>query len=671
MTTTISKLSTAHLDAVDELMKRNSGTVGFLPLEALRYYLENEWVLGAVASDGHLAGYLLYAENRDRFRVTQLCVSNDFRNRGLARRLLETLKTSATTQKVMVLRCRNDFPAHSMWPALGFVPIDEMPGRSEERHLLTVWRLILARDDQLALFRANTSESVLDVVIDAQVFFDFDEPESDVNRPSKVLISDFFADSVNLWYTDELLSELNRNRSAEERNDARTRAREFWEVQHDPISVEILTDSLKQVLPSSTASQRSDINHLAKAASSEIGVFVTRDQRILNKTSEIADLINLHVMSPTELVVRLNELSEAQAYEPNRVSGLGLQWRRLSSREISKFPFDLFLEHDEALWRLKGRVGSLLADPDPHDVEVLWSGEDPVALRGLAYKTHGGLTITLGRIAASNDRTLFGRFLVSDAICRAIGQGIETVEFDETALPASLIQGLSGMGFTKTGENFLRFCIARYLEGDQAFSAITALRPDAISIYRDMDALELERSCSPLISDSDQSYFLIPIRPQYALNLFDRQQSSRDLFGGEPRLLMRWSNVYYRRVTHQLTLTTPARVLWYVSGSQNQIVGSSHLDEVVIDIPKVLFRRFSRYGTLEWQDLHDMCGGVISRDLMALNFSHTFPLNRPVPLSEVRRVFEEDGLGWSLQGPRKLPSNTYRKLFELGYKMQS
>ena len=67
----------------------------------------------------------------------------------------------------------------------------------------------------------------------------------------------------------------------------------------------------------------------------------------------------------------------------------------------------------------------------------------------------------------------------------------------------------------------------------------------------------------------------------------------------------------------------------------------------------------------------DMCGGGFSRDLMALNFSHTFLLNRPVPPSEVRRVFEEDGLGWSLQGPRKLPSNTYRKLFELGYQMQS
>ena len=169
---------------------------------------------------------------------------------------------------MMTLSCRNDFPAHSMWPALGFVPIGERPGRSRERYPLTRWRLTLARDDQLALFRANVSETVLDVVIDAQVFFDFDEPESDANRPSKVLISDFFADSVNLWYTDELLSEINRNRSAEERNDARIRAQEFWEVPHDPISVEFLTESLRQVLPSGTAESA-----IRYQPSSESGVF--------------------------------------------------------------------------------------------------------------------------------------------------------------------------------------------------------------------------------------------------------------------------------------------------------------------------------------------------------------------------------------------------------------
>ena len=671
MTTRISRLSPAHLRAVDELMKRNSGTIGFLPSAALKDYLEKGWVLGAVAGSGSLIGYLLYAANRDRFRVTQLCVAENFRGQGIARKLLNALKDSATTQKLIRLNCRNDFPAHYMWPELGFVPLEERAGRSKEGLPLTVWRLTLAVEDQLALFRANASESVLDVAIDAQVFFDFDESEGDTNRPSKVLISDLFADSVNLWYTDELLSEINRNISADERHDARLRAREFLEVRYDPTSVEVLVESLKQILPSSTASQRSDINHLAKVASSEIDIFVTRDQGILNKADEIADLVNLQVLTPTALIIRLNELSEAQAYEPNRVSGLGLQWRRMSSEELSAFPFDRFLESRERLGRFRERVNSYLIDASSHEFEILWSGNEPVVLRCLRNNVQGMLRIALGRVANSRDRTLFGRFLVSDTISRAIQRGIKMVGFDEAALPASLIQGLSGLGLTKSGDDFLRFCFTEHMGRDQVLSSINALCPDAISNYRDMDALELERSCSPLISDSSQNYFLIPIRPGYALNLFDRQQSSHDLFGGEPKLLMHWSNVYYRRVSHRLTLAEPARILWYVSGNQQRIVGSSHLDQVVVDNPKELFRRFSRYGTLEWQDLYEMCEGNISQDLMVLRFSHTFPFNRPVPLSEVRKVFEDDSLGWSLQAPRKLPSKTYRKLFELGYPEQS
>ncbi len=671
MTSNIATLSAADLDAVDELMKRNSGTVGFLPLEALRDHLEKGFVIGVFSEHKHLIAYLLYWANQDRFRIVHLCVAEPFRGQGLARKLLDALKVSATSQKVITLSCRNDFQAHSMWSRFGFVPIDERPGRSKDRLPLTRWRLILARDDQLALFRANMSESVIDVAIDAQVFFDFDEPESNTNRPSKVLISDFLADSVNLWYTDEMLNEINRNRNADERNEARRRVREFWEVEHDPGTVEILVDSLKGILPSATESQRSDVNHLAKVASSEIGFFVTRDQRLLNKADAIEGVVGVQVLSPTALILRLNELSGAQMDEPNRVSGLNLRWRRLSSQEFSTFPFDRFLEPGERLGRFKERVNSYLIDASSHEFEILWSGDTPVALRCLTRNSQGMLTITLGRVAMSRDRTLLGRFLVSDTICRAIQRGIEIVHFDETALPASLIQGLSGMGFTKNGEHFLRFCFTRHMGKDQVLSLINALRPGAFSNYRDMDALELERSCSPLISDSTQNHFLIPIRPGYALNLFDRQQSSQDLFGGEPALLMRWSNVYYRRVTHRLTLTEPARILWYVSGNQNQIVGSSHLDDVVIDNPKELLRRFSRFGTLEWQDLHDMCEGDISRDLMALEFSHTFPFNRSVPLSEVRKVFEECGIGWSLQGPRKLPSTAYRKLFEAGYPEQS
>ena len=272
---TISKLTVADLDAVDELMKRYSGTIGFLPLTVLEYYLRKESVLGAKAPDGQLIGYLLYGAYPNRFRIAQLCVREDYRNKGLARKLIDALKRSASTQKVMMLRCRNDFEANSMWPKLGFVPIDEKPGRSKEGHLLTLWRLTLAPDDQLALFRANISDTVLDVVIDTQIFFDFDRQDNEVTQPSKALVSDLFVDSVNLWFTDELFSDIKQHNSPEVREASRERTGQFLEAKYDPISVEIFVESLNEILPSGNRNQLSDINHLAKAAASEVNVFVT------------------------------------------------------------------------------------------------------------------------------------------------------------------------------------------------------------------------------------------------------------------------------------------------------------------------------------------------------------------------------------------------------------
>ena len=130
MEITLSPLAPADADAVDELMKRNSRTLGFLPRKALDDYLHKGTVLGAWSHTGTLAGYLLYAANASRFRIVHLCVSDDFRNHGIARRLVDELKKTATTQRGIKLHCRRDYSAHHMWPVLGFIPLDEKPSRT-------------------------------------------------------------------------------------------------------------------------------------------------------------------------------------------------------------------------------------------------------------------------------------------------------------------------------------------------------------------------------------------------------------------------------------------------------------------------------------------------------------------------------------------------------------
>ena len=607
-----------------ERIKRYATTLGFLPRAALEDYLQKEGVLGAKAQDGRLVGYLMHAANRDRFRIAQLCVSEVRRSQGVARKLLGALKASAGTQKVITLRCRNDFLAHGMWPKLGFVPIDESPGRSKEGHLLTLWRLQLARHDQLELFQANMSDDVLDAVIDAQVFFDFDRPDSDVTQPSKALMSDLFIDSVNLWFTDELLSEINRSSSASEREEARTRARQFLEVKHHPLLVDSFVAKLKQVLPSRNANQLSDIMHLAKTAASEIDIFVTRDRVLLNKAPQIDEAVNVRVLSPIGLIVKLRELSETQPYVPDYVSGPGLSWRRLTSEELLAFPFDRFLQHGERPRVLQTKVDSLLSDTPRTEVEVLWSSGEPIALRGLAYGSPRALTVSICRVTSSVRSSAIRRFPMSDVINRAVTEGLDMVKVEDAAVPLDLLPALSEMGFTRCGGGFVRFCFPRYLEQKAALSRIAGLVADYADNYEDMSGLELERSCSPLISDSAQSYFLISIKPSYARNLVDRRLSSSDMFGGDPDVLLRWSNVYYRAATQHKMLTAPGRILWYVSGDSKEIAAVSHLDEVVLDRPKELFRRFRRYGTFGW--------GTSTRHAVATYRRRSWPCYFRIPL---------------------------------------
>ncbi len=672
MKTTISKLTSHDLNAVDELMIQHGQTLGFLPRKALRDYLEKGGVLGAKTGDGKLIAYLLYGIYPDRFRIAQLCVSKSFQGRGIARQLLENLKNSATTQKFVSLNCRCDFPAHNMWPKLGFVHLDERPGRSSAGHPLARWHLTLAQYDQSSLFQAKTSDETLDVVIDAQIFFDLYKPDSHTTKLSKALLSDWLMDLLALWITDELFNEIGRNNDPKQRERLRNRAYISRRIEHDLRLTGRFEERLRTILPSHKPSQESDIRQLAKAAASDVKIFVTRDQTLLKKAKEISDLTDLQILSPTDLIIRLHELSKRQSYAPDRVSGPDLEWRRLTADDLTSFPITSFLDKGERQGQFREKLELFFASPNHYKCELLRSGNDIVAIRVLTSNSNKILTVPLARVTRSADRSLFGRFLIADTISKAVEKRLSMAKFEATALTSSLIPDLWEMGFTKHNDNFMRFCFARCLDREKVLSAIAELCPEFISNYRNMPNLELERYCSPLsLEEAKQKSFLVPVRPGYAMSLVDRHGSANDLFGGKTSILLRWDNVYYRKKTHHKILQPPARILWYVSGNQKQIIAASHLDEVEIGTAKALFKKFKRFGILEWNDIYKMCAGDPSNEIMALKFSHTFPFRKPISLDTIRAVFRENGTGLSLQSPVKLSMAIFHKLFQLGYPNRS
>ena len=664
MEVAIEILTTADIDSVEALRKGNAATLGFFPYGALQEHLRAELVLGAKTRDNLLVGYLLFAKSADHFRIVHLCVDENHRGGGLAKKLFNDLKGLRTTQTNIRLRCRRDYSANEVWPRLGFVPIGEKKGRSRVGHRLTLWQYSLGDSSQLDIFRAKIAQEALDVALDAQVFFDFEEPLRPVSEPSRALLADFLVDSLELWVTDEILVEIDRNDDAAERDAQSQRANQHL-VSHDQQDAERYAGLLRSILPTRTVSDKSDIMHLAKTAASGIGVFVTRDQTLLDQSQAIREQVGIRVLSPAEIIVECHQIAEREAYVPSFVSGQDLAWSRIGAEDVAQTPWEAFLLQGERLHKFKEALLSFMANPGKFICQVLRSDTDTHAVRVIERKENT-LVVHLARAAKTVRRPLFERFLATDAMYEALAGNLPVIEIESNSLTENLIAHVLEIGFLEHGGMYFRLCPPSCMDRKELISLSSTLLPHLNAKYSSLSGSELEHHCSPAdVEENEKNYVIVPIRPGYAMSLFDRQQARSDLFGGEKSILLRWDNVYYRRIGHRNILKEPARILWYESSPERRVTTLSSLDGVEFGKPGDLLRKFRKMGILKWPELYEMCSGNVDEELMALKFSNTFPLNHPVPLARLRGILNKPRM--TFQSPCQITRDEYRKIVEAGF----
>ena len=336
-----------------------------------------------------------------------------------------------------------------MWDKLGFIPLSEKPGRSEEGSRLTHWEFLLSKRNQLDLFQFEAQESYdsINVVIDTQVFFDFDDPSRSGAEQSIALFSDYLVDTINPWITDEIYVEINRNQNDVKRKNSREKAREFNEVHHDPELSNYFEGSLIEILPHDTERDKSDIRQLAKTAASNVKVFVTRDENILKKSDQIDDLLKIQVVSPIKLLLQHDEINRKQSYANFRVSGLGLSWRRLNAYDLETFHYSSFLEPNETKGKFRENLTSLVANVRDNTCDLLWSKGDVVAIRVVNTGSDRILAVPFSRVSRSGERLLFQRFLIADTMDKAVEQGMEMVKFETSAVSSDMESDLLEMNF--------------------------------------------------------------------------------------------------------------------------------------------------------------------------------------------------------------------------------
>jgi len=668
----IRTLDASDIDAVDRLRKTNSATLGFLPCEALLAHLQKGWVLGAKEGDGSLAAYVLFARRARDVRVAHLCVTREFRGKGLAKKLIERLATDSRKQGFLALElhCRRDFAANATWEKLGFIPWGEKPGRAASGTTLTLWRRELVQSDQLKLVFDGAGHGAIDVIMDAQVLFDLETPDPDgPAATSKALLADFLADELSLKITDECLVEIDRKDDDEQRKRSRQQALRFQLVAYNDSSFRQIRAALEEVLPTTTDSDRSDIKQLAKAAASNATYFATRDNRLLDRAVEINGLTGLKVLSPARIIVDIHERT-AGFPKAERVSGVSIEWRPLTTSELQSLDSRMFLDQGERKYQFGQKLDMHLSQPRNSICEVLRFSGAISAIRVLSIVENRVLNVHLARITHRAHEKLVPPYFVMALLHKAAETGAEMIAIDRDEVSEGLVPHYREFGFVEIGEILIRFCIPAILYRDEVLQRMESLRPGSSSAFSAMQPGELERRCSPLcLADFEQSLLIIPIRPGYAVNVVDFARSASELFGGDPSRLLRRDNVYYRSARTFRNLRPPTRILWYVT-DDGLIVGSSHLDRVEVGRAKDIFKKYERRGTLDRKAVVEIAKGDPEGEIMALAFSETNPFPRLVPLHEIREIYAElaEGTRFAPLSMRTVSTEIFHELFKRGHR---
>ena len=361
-------------------------------------------------------------------------------------------------------------------------------------------------------------------------------------EPSKALLADHLADLITLWLTDEILIEVDRQSDAARRERSRSLANRYRLLSYDQDSESRHEVSLSSIFEPRSPSDWSDVKHLAKTAASNVRVFVTRDDAILRRSNEISDLVDLKVMSPVDLILRLHRRRDRNSYTPSMISGRELAWRRADSGDTDLLIHAL-RRPDESKGKFREILHRHLVRPDMYSVDILVRGDQILGTRASTI-TAGVLTVSFVRVARFAANELVERFMVFDALAICVTKDLRAVRLWRHGLSDALADRVLEMGFSTNRGYFERLCMTSPVTRDELVHLAKRYFPSSFDAWTSLSAEEILTHCSPLaLKDVEERCILVPIRPAYAMSLFDRQSAREDLFGGKSEILIRWENV--------------------------------------------------------------------------------------------------------------------------------
>lgn len=661
------------LDELIALGDRNNNTLGFMPFAGFRAAAKENRIALATTPDGTLLGYCLFDLPRDVVRIVQVCVSDTARGTGLARSLIEAVSVRHSDRLGLVLKCRADWPADRMWPKLGFVPQTQVPGRSKEKHPLTVWWRSHGHADLFSLLDVARSGRL--AAIDSNVYSDLHSSRPRQGATHTAVIAPLIAeDELNLVLTPSLASEIYATPDPTERRRYLNAQVNYTKV--SAAADDTIVDHLLQQIPASVLSRdpslRSDAQFIAEAYANDIDLFITRDGNAVHYLSRRASELGVQLLHPSEVPTHLDVERSKHAYAPVQLEETTFVLQRLD-RALTADEIAILLNRPdgERLANFRQMLANA-AGRSTKDVQrmALFDGSNNLVALWSEVEGPSALEVPLLRIPDGRMQTTLAAQISSMLRNSAIRRNKHVVRISDDHLAEDVQAIFDADGYYPDSEGLVALTIPHIgsWAGVSAAAQTMAENLDAEALHQLLElpenpsllqTVELERIWAPAkIMGQGIPNFLVPIKPAFAAQLLGYPMS---LMSRSDDLGLSREHVYYS--SRRGPLVPPARILWYVSGRvEPAIIASSSLVEIRVDTPERLHRLYARLGV--WT-LSDITTAAAKGVAAAIRFADTELFSSPVGLNKLRALAPE-GRQLLLRSAQRMDDDWYERIYREG-----
>ena len=687
LTITLIHEDSTFVAEVNKLADEHVKTLSFRPHSFYKQRAKNPGIFVALI-DENLAGYLIWSMNsRTRYvRIWQLCIQSKYRGQKIARKLNNYL-INHTNQEARGIRleCRTDYGIDEMWINLGYSSIFEKPAKTEGC-TLKVWSIDFIASNYPSIFSLDYNN--LKCSIDAYTLYELIHEEGE-----KVI--EWLRSEFQICITDEIFNEIDQTYFDQPK--IRTYLKNlvgsnFFKAFSDPQKFQNNYDQVRKSLNVNIVTlSEIEIRHIARCLSSDILYFLTSKSNLLDLSNILYSQTKVRFISREEAVDLKDNNPDELTYQPVRLENSNLQIVDIESfslEEIAEKIAHVYPDSDRQV--LLKELRSYVSNRSGFESQVLNYDDQPCIIY-ISTVQKNNIEIPLIRITSdlSLSSTLFS-FVINRLLEEAIYNSCLFIKINDLGLRDLERSALERQYFTKSQNTdvWLKPCHREILSSQaiiQYLNQISTTTPEYLNVSQFissclesqnlLDGMDIERILWPLkIEDYDIPSFIIPIKPEYAKELFDRNLAQENLFGVQRSdLFLSLDRVYYKNPNTNAGLKkAPARILWYVSGSKDNgysdlssIRACSQVDNVVIGSPEEVYRKFQYLGYYDIEQVRKCTSK--NNKVMAIKFSHTELLDNPISLKNMNQCLESNA---PLQSMRKISQAEFIRLYRLGFNLK-